>query len=177
MKDPRTFLIVGAGLAGAKAAQTLREEGFDGDVVLFGEEPERPYERPPLSKGLLLGTVARDTVFVHEAGWYAEHDIDLRTGVGVGAIDRAARQVELADGQRISYDALLLATGSTPRSLDVPGASLDGVLKLRTLSDSDQIASVLVAGAHIVVVGAGWIGLEVAAAASSPIQPAPTTTM
>src|SRR5690349_13217230 len=113
MKDPRTFLIVGAGLAGAKAAQTLREEGFDGEVVLFGEEPERPYERPPLSKGLLLGTVGRETAFVHDAGWYAEHDVDLRTGVGVGAIDRAARQVELDDGQRISYEALLLATGST----------------------------------------------------------------
>jgi len=140
MKDPRTFVIVGAGLAGAKAAQTLRDEGFDGDVVLLGEEPERPYERPPLSKGLLLGTADRETVFVHEAGWYAEHDVDLRTGVGVAAIDRAARQVELADGQRIRYDALLLATGSTPRPLDVPGSYLDGVQQLRTLADSDRIA-------------------------------------
>jgi 3-phenylpropionate/trans-cinnamate dioxygenase ferredoxin reductase subunit len=165
MNDPRTFVIVGAGLAGAKAAQTLRDEGFDGDVVLLGEEPERPYERPPLSKDLLLGTADRETVFVHPAGWYTDHDVDLRTGVGVAAIDRAARQVELADGQRIGYDALLLATGSTPRPLDVPGAYLDGVLQLRTLADSDQIAAALVNGARLVVVGGGWIGLEVAAAA------------
>jgi 3-phenylpropionate/trans-cinnamate dioxygenase ferredoxin reductase subunit len=133
--------------------------------VLFGEEPERPYERPPLSKGLLLGTAGRDTVFVHEAGWYPDHGVDLRTGVRVGAVNRDARQVELADGQRIGYDALLLATGSAPRPLDVPGANLDGVLQLRTLPDSDLIAAALVDGAHIVVVGAGWIGLEVAAAA------------
>jgi 3-phenylpropionate/trans-cinnamate dioxygenase ferredoxin reductase subunit len=165
MSDPRVFMIVGAGLAGGKAAQTLREDGFDGDVVLLGQEPERPYERPPLSKGLLLGTAERETAFVHEAGWYAEHDVDLRTGVGVAAIDRTARQVELADGQRIGYDALLLATGSTPRPLDVPGAYLDGVLQLRTLPDSDRIAAALVDGAHLVMVGAGWIGLEVAAAA------------
>jgi 3-phenylpropionate/trans-cinnamate dioxygenase ferredoxin reductase subunit len=165
VRDPRVFVIVGAGLAGAKAAQTLREEGFGGEVVVFGEEPEPPYERPPLSKGLLLGKDERDRVFVHKDGWYAEHDVDLRTDVHVGAIDRAARQVELADGQRIGYDALLLATGSTPRPLDVPGAALDGVMQLRTLSDSDEIAAVLAPGAHIVVVGAGWIGLEVAAAA------------
>jgi 3-phenylpropionate/trans-cinnamate dioxygenase ferredoxin reductase component len=165
MKDPRVFVIVGAGLAGAKAAQTLREEGFVGDVVLLGEEPERPYERPPLSKGLLLGTAERDTVYVHEAGWYPDHDVDLRTGVEVRAIDRDARQVELADGQRIGYDAVLLTTGSTPRTLEVPGAHLDGVLQLRTLADSDRIAAALVDGAHLVIVGAGWIGLEVAAAA------------
>src|SRR4051794_17746808 len=132
MNQRRTFVIVGAGLAGAKAAQALREDGFDGDVVLLGQEPERPYERPPLSKSLLLGTADRETVFVHEAGWYAEQDVDLRTGVTVAAVDRAARQVELADGQRIGYDALLLATGSTPRPLDVPGGYLDGVLSLRT---------------------------------------------
>src|SRR5688500_15570567 len=114
MRDPRTFVIVGAGLAGAKAAQTLREEGFDGDVVLLGEEPERPYQRPPLSKGLLLGAAERETVFVHEAGWYAKHDVDLRTGVGVALIDRTSRQVESIDGQRIGYDTLLLATGSIP---------------------------------------------------------------
>jgi 3-phenylpropionate/trans-cinnamate dioxygenase ferredoxin reductase component len=165
MKDSRAFVIAGAGLAGAKAAQTLREDGFDGDVVLLGEEPERPYERPPLSKGLLLGTAERETVFVHEPNWYAEHNVDLRTGIGVAAIDRAARQVELADGQRVGYDALLLATGSTPRPLDVPGAYLDGVLKLRTLTDSDRIAAALVSGAKLVMVGGGWIGLEVAAAA------------
>jgi 3-phenylpropionate/trans-cinnamate dioxygenase ferredoxin reductase subunit len=165
MKDPRTFVIVGAGLAGATAAQTLRDEGFDGAIVLLGEEPERPYERPPLSKALLLGTADRESVFVHDPGWYDEHDVDLRTGVGVAVIDRAARKVELADGQRIGYDAVLLATGSTPRPLDVPGAFLDGVLQLRTLADSDRIAAALVDGAQLVVVGAGWIGLEVAAAA------------
>jgi 3-phenylpropionate/trans-cinnamate dioxygenase ferredoxin reductase subunit len=165
MKEPDVFVIVGAGLAGAKAAQTLRETGFGGEIVLLGEEPERPYERPPLSKGLLLGTADRETVFVHEAGWYAEHDVDLRTGVRAVAIDRAAQQVELGDGQRIGYDALLLTTGATPRPLDVPGADLDGVLQLRTLPDSDRIAAALVDGAHLVVVGAGWIGLEVAAAA------------
>jgi 3-phenylpropionate/trans-cinnamate dioxygenase ferredoxin reductase subunit len=165
MKDPRSLVIVGAGLAGAKAAQTLREDGFDGEVVLLGEEPERPYERPPLSKGLLLGTAERESVYVHERNWYTEHDVDLRTGTGVAVIDRAARQVELADGQRVGYDALLLATGSTPRPLDVPGAYLDGVLTLRTLTDSDRIAAALVDGAKLVMVGGGWIGLEVAAAA------------
>jgi 3-phenylpropionate/trans-cinnamate dioxygenase ferredoxin reductase component len=165
MKEPHVFVIVGAGLAGAKAAQTLRETGFGGEIVLFGEEPERPYERPPLSKGLLLGTAERESVFVHEADWYAEHDVDLRTGTRVTGIDRAARRVELAGGQRIGYDALLLATGATPRHLDVPGADLDGVLALRTLADSDRIAAALVDGGHLVVLGAGWIGLEVAAAA------------
>jgi 3-phenylpropionate/trans-cinnamate dioxygenase ferredoxin reductase subunit len=165
MKDPRVLVIVGAGLAGAKAAQALREEGFAGDVVLLGEEHEEPYERPPLSKDLLLGAVARNTVFVHEPRWYAEHDVDLRTGVRVSAIDLTDRQVELADGQGVGYDALLLATGSEPRQLEVPGAHLDGVLQLRTLSDSDRIAAALLDGAHLVVVGAGWIGLEVAAAA------------
>jgi 3-phenylpropionate/trans-cinnamate dioxygenase ferredoxin reductase subunit len=165
MKERDVFVIVGAGLAGAKAAQTLRETGFDGEIVLLGEEPVRPYERPPLSKGLLLGTAERETVFVHEAGWYAEHDVDLRTGVRATAIDRAARKVQLGDGQRIGYEALLLATGATPRPLDVPGADLDGVLQLRTLPDSDRIAAELVDGARLVVIGAGWIGLEVAAAA------------
>jgi 3-phenylpropionate/trans-cinnamate dioxygenase ferredoxin reductase subunit len=165
MKEPHVFVIVGAGLAGAKAAQTLRETGFGGEVVLLGEEPERPYERPPLSKGLLLGTAERESVFVHEAGWYAAHGVDLRTGTRVTAIDRAARQVELAGGLRIGYDALLLATGAAPRRLAVPGADVDGVLALRTLADCDRIAAALVDGGHLVVVGAGWIGLEVAAAA------------
>jgi 3-phenylpropionate/trans-cinnamate dioxygenase ferredoxin reductase subunit len=165
MKEPHVFVIVGAGLAGAKAAQTLRETGFGGEIVLLGEEPERPYERPPLSKGLLLGTAERESVFVHEAGWYVTHDIDLRTDTRVTGVDRVARQVELDDGKRIGYDALLLATGATPRRLDVPGADLGGILSLRTLADSDRIAAAVAEGAHLVVVGAGWIGLEVAAAA------------
>jgi 3-phenylpropionate/trans-cinnamate dioxygenase ferredoxin reductase subunit len=161
----RPFVIVGAGLAGAKAAQTLRDEGFHGPVVLIGEEPERPYERPPLSKGLLLDSAGRDTVYVHDAGWYDDHDVDLRTGVRIAGIDRSAREVESADGQRIGYEKLLLATGSRARTLPVPGADLNGVLRLRTLDDSDRIAAALVDGSAIVIVGAGWIGLEVAAAA------------
>jgi 3-phenylpropionate/trans-cinnamate dioxygenase ferredoxin reductase subunit len=158
-------VIVGAGLAGAKAAQTLRGEGFDGRLVLIGDEPDRPYERPPLSKDLLLGKAARESVYVHDPAWYARHDIDLRTGARATAIDRAGSHVELADGQRVTYDKLLLATGSRPRALPVPGAGLAGVLRLRTLADCDRLADALVEGANLVVVGAGWIGLEVAAAA------------
>jgi NADPH-dependent 2,4-dienoyl-CoA reductase/sulfur reductase-like enzyme len=163
--DQTTHVIVGAGLAGAKAAQTLREEGFDGPIVLLGAEPERPYERPPLSKALLLGAVEQSSVYVHEAEWYHANNVDIRTNTHVTAIDRSARQVELADGQRIGYHRLLLATGSTPRALPVPGADLEGVLQLRTLADSDRIAKSLSDDAHIVIIGAGWIGLEVAAAA------------
>jgi 3-phenylpropionate/trans-cinnamate dioxygenase ferredoxin reductase component len=165
MGDRRTFVIVGAGLAGATAAETLREQGFTGRVVLIGSEPERPYERPPLSKGLLLGTAERDTVYVHDAGWYAGHDVELRTDSRVTALDRAARRVRLADGEEIEYEKLLIATGATPRSLPVPGVDLDGVLYLRTLADADRIAENVVDGTRLVVIGAGWIGLEVAAAA------------
>ncbi|MBQ0897690.1 FAD-dependent oxidoreductase [Micromonospora sp. U56] len=165
MTQQRPFVIVGAGLAGARAAQTLREEGFDGKIVLFGEETERPYERPALSKGLLLRTSERDSVYVHDAGWYADHDVDLRTGTRVTALDRRSREVTVADGQRFPYDRLLLATGSRARTLPIPGAHLDGVLRLRTLADSDRISDALVDGAKVVIVGAGWIGLEVAAAA------------
>jgi 3-phenylpropionate/trans-cinnamate dioxygenase ferredoxin reductase subunit len=161
MTTQRTFVIVGAGLAGAKAAETLRTEGFDGRVVLIGAESERPYERPPLSKGLLLGTADRDSPYVHEAGWYAAHDVELRTGTTVTGIDRAAHTVETADGGPIGYDRLLLATGASPREL--PGAA--GLPTLRTLADSDRIAATVHAGTRLVVVGAGWIGLEVAAAA------------
>ncbi|MEU4712218.1 FAD-dependent oxidoreductase [Micromonospora purpureochromogenes] len=165
MTQQRPFVIVGAGLAGARAAQTLREEGFDGRIVLFGEETERPYERPALSKGLLLRTSERDSVYVHDAGWYADHDVDLRTDTRVTALDRRSRQVTVADGQRFPYDRLLLATGSRARTLPIPGGHLDGVLRLRTLADSDRISDALVDGANVVIVGAGWIGLEVAAAA------------
>ncbi len=161
----RTFVIVGASLAGGKAAETLRNEGFDGRVVLIGAEPERPYERPPLSKDLLLGKGSREQVFLHPAEWYAEHDIELLTSTRVAAIDRTAREVELASGERVGYDALLLSTGSQVRRLDAPGADANGVLYLRTLADSERIGAALREGARLVVVGAGWIGLEVAAAA------------
>ncbi len=159
------FVIVGAGLAGAKAAETLRAENAECRIVLIGEEPDRPYERPPLSKEQLLGTKARDEAYVHPAQWYAENNIDLRTGIRVEAIDRNSSTVALAGGESIPYDRLLLTTGSSPRRLGVPGSNLDGVLYLRTIVESDRIASALVEGAHIVIIGAGWIGLEVAAAA------------
>jgi 3-phenylpropionate/trans-cinnamate dioxygenase ferredoxin reductase subunit len=161
------FVIVGAGLAGAKAAETLRGEGFKGQIVLIGEEAVRPYERPPLSKAHLLGTAGLDTAFVHDPDWYAAHDVELRTGTAVESIDRADRAVVLAGGDRVHYDRLLLATGSSPRKLDVPGADLGGVFYLRTMADSENLAKRLVDGAQVVVIGGGWIGLEVAAAARS----------
>ncbi|AQU66392.1 NAD(P)/FAD-dependent oxidoreductase [Streptomyces niveus] len=159
------FVIVGAGLAGAKAAETLREEGFDGPIALLGEESERPYERPPLSKGYLQGKEERETAFVHPSGWYAEHDVDLRLGTTVTAIDPAAHEVALADGSRVGYAKLLLTTGSSPRRLSLPGADLDGVLQLRRFADSDRIKETFGSASRVVVIGAGWIGLETAAAA------------
>jgi 3-phenylpropionate/trans-cinnamate dioxygenase ferredoxin reductase subunit len=132
-------VIAGASLAGAKAAQTLREEGFDGPLLLVGDETERPYGRPPLSKDYLLGKVERETIYVHPPWWYAEHGVDLRLGVRVTGVDPAAHEVRLADGSRAGYAKLLLATGSSPRRLPVPGADLSGVFYLRRVADSDQI--------------------------------------
>jgi 3-phenylpropionate/trans-cinnamate dioxygenase ferredoxin reductase subunit len=158
------YVIVGGGLAGAKAAETLREEGFDGDVVLFGSEHERPYERPPLAKGFLLGKDTRDSVFVHPPQWYAEHRVDLRTGVEVAMIDPAAHLATF-DGGTIAYDKLLLATGAHARRIDIPGAGLDNVRYLRTLPESEALRAGFTPDARVVIVGAGWIGLEAAAAA------------
>jgi NADPH-dependent 2,4-dienoyl-CoA reductase/sulfur reductase-like enzyme len=159
------FVIVGAGLAGAKAAETLRTEGFGGRIMLIGEEPDRPYERPPLSKAQLIGTAPRDSAYVHDADWYPSNEVDLQTGRRVEYIDRATRTVTRDDGRVVPYDKLLLATGSAPRRLSVAGADLAGVHYLRTLPDADRLARSLVDGARVVVIGAGWIGLEVAAAA------------
>jgi 3-phenylpropionate/trans-cinnamate dioxygenase ferredoxin reductase subunit len=159
------MVIVGGGLAGAKAAETLRAEGYDGDVILVCAEAERPYERPPLSKGYLLGADERDSAFVHPKGWYDEHDVELRLSTRASAVDAAARVVELVGGERLRYDKLLLTTGSIPRRLDVPGADSDGILYLRELPDADRIRAALTSGGRIVVIGAGWIGLEVASAA------------
>jgi NADPH-dependent 2,4-dienoyl-CoA reductase/sulfur reductase-like enzyme len=160
-----SYVIAGASLAGAKAAETLRDEGFDGDIVLIGAEAERPYERPPLSKGYLLGSDARDSVYVHATEWYAEHGVDLREGVTVTAIDRGARTVATSSGAQVSYDKLLLATGASPRRLDFPGSDREEVLYLRTIADSDRLRSAFQPGTRVVVAGAGWIGLETAAAA------------
>ena len=162
--DP-TYLIVGASLAGAKAAETLRSEGFSGRVILLGAETERPYERPPLSKGYLLGKDDKSVIYVHEEGWYTDHDVDLRLGVTVSSVDPAGRTVTTADGGTVEYDRLLLTTGASPRQLKVPGAGRDGVLYLRTVADSERLATALRGGGRVVIAGAGWIGLEVAAAA------------
>jgi 3-phenylpropionate/trans-cinnamate dioxygenase ferredoxin reductase component len=165
MSGSSTYVIVGASLAGAKAAEALREEGFGGPVVLIGDEAERPYERPPLSKDYLLGKAERETIYVHPAAWYADHGVELRLGVPVTGIDRAAREVTLADGSRIGYARLLLATGSSPRRLPVPGAEAGGVLYLRRVGDSDQIKAAFQSASRVAVIGAGWIGLETTAAA------------
>src|SRR5262249_20977615 len=149
---------------GAKAAEGLREKGFAGRVVLVGEETERPYERPPLSKGYLLGTAPRDTAFLHEMAWYAEHDIELLLGVRATNLDTAAHTVTLDGYEPLRYDKLLLATGSRVRHLDVPGTDLRGVRTLRTLPEADALVDHIHQPARVVVVGPGWIGLETAAA-------------
>jgi 3-phenylpropionate/trans-cinnamate dioxygenase ferredoxin reductase subunit len=158
-----TFVIVGAGLTGAKAAETLRAEGFGGRLLLLGEEAERPYERPPLSKAYLRGEADRDSLYVHQEGFYAAHDIELRTSTSVRSIAPAARRLELATGERIGYDRLLLASGAAPRRLPVPGADLAGVHYLRSRRDADSLAAAAADAERVVVVGTGWIGSEAAA--------------
>ena len=119
MPGQPAYVIIGASLAGARAAETLRQEGFDGAVVLIGTEEERPYERPPLSKGYLLGKDPRDSVFVHAEGWYSEHYIDLRRGATVTSIDRSARRLDLAIGEPVRYDRLLITTGASPPGMSI----------------------------------------------------------
>ena len=165
MTSDQTHIIVGASLAGAKAAETLREEGFDGRVVLIGAEEERPYERPPLSKDYLRGEVGREKVYVHDEGFYAEHDIELRLGRTAVVLDTSNGELELDGGERLRYDRLLLTTGAEPRRLSIPGSELDGVLYLRSVGDSDTLRERLDRSGAVVVVGAGWIGAEVAASA------------
>jgi 3-phenylpropionate/trans-cinnamate dioxygenase ferredoxin reductase subunit len=160
-----TYVFVGGGLAGAHAVEALRSEGVTGRVVLIGDEHDHPYERPPLSKDYLAGKSAREKLLVHEPDWYPRNEVELILGVRVTALDRAGRAVELADGTRLGYDRLLLTTGSVPRKLRVPGTDLAGVHYLRRIGDSDGIRAAIAGGGPLVVIGGGWIGLEVAAVA------------
>jgi 3-phenylpropionate/trans-cinnamate dioxygenase ferredoxin reductase component len=159
----RVFVVIGANLCGGTVVQTLRQEGFDGRIVLVGEEPELPYERPPLSKEYLRGEQPLDRLFLQPPSWYEQNDVELRLGIRATGVDPAERTIELSDGERLDYDALLLATGGRPRRL--PGEPLERVLYLRVIGDSDRVRSQLVSGRRVVVVGAGFIGAEVAASA------------
>jgi 3-phenylpropionate/trans-cinnamate dioxygenase ferredoxin reductase subunit len=165
MNTKPNFIIVGGGMAGAIAAQTLREEGFDGKITLVGQEQHAPYERPPLSKDYLQGKADRDSIFVQPEPWYAEHAVELRLGSGVTSLDPTSRVLTTATGTQLSYDKLLLATGSKPRRLGVSGADLDGVYYLRNVEDSERLKIEFSQAKRVVIVGAGWIGLETAAAA------------
>lgn len=165
MTTTQTFVTIGAGLAATTAADALRTEGFDGRIVMLSNEHVHPYDRPPLSKDYLQGKSDRDTIFLHPDDWYEQQHIDLRLDVQVTTLDRSDRQVHLAGGERIGYDKLLLATGSAPRRVDVPGAEFDNVLYLRRLDDCEAMKTAFSAANRVVIIGAGWIGLETAAAA------------
>jgi 3-phenylpropionate/trans-cinnamate dioxygenase ferredoxin reductase subunit len=159
------FVVVGGGLAGARAVETLRAEGFEGSLVLVGAERHLPYERPPLSKAVLAG---RDDVAVatlHDQSWYAERNVELRLTATATNLDTAGRNLTLDDGSQIAYDALLLATGSSARRLGIPGAELEGVRYLRTIDDSLALLDRFRSQPRVVIVGAGWIGLETASGA------------
>jgi 3-phenylpropionate/trans-cinnamate dioxygenase ferredoxin reductase subunit len=160
-----TFVIVGGGLAGAKAAEALRDNGFDGEIILFGAEEHLPYERPPLSKDYLADKKALPDFTVDPEDWYREHDVDLRLGTEVTSIDRLTHSVGFDEGHHQGYDKLLLATGSSSRRPPIPGGDAGGVHYLRTVDDASDLLAVLTEGARLAVVGAGWIGLEVAASA------------
>ncbi len=161
---PRTFVIVGANLAGGRAAEALRSGGTDGRIVLVGEEPDLPYERPPLSKEVVRGEVASDSVFLRSTEWYTDQQIELRLGVRATTIDPSG-SIGLDDGSTLGFDACLLATGGRVRTLDVPGADLPGVHYLRTLRDAVELGEAFAKGPRVVVIGAGFIGAEVAASA------------
>jgi 3-phenylpropionate/trans-cinnamate dioxygenase ferredoxin reductase component len=165
MAHPESIVIVGGGLAGAKGAEGLREQGFQGGLTVIGAEDQLPYERPPLSKSYLQGKSTLADAQVHNSEWYDDNSVDLRLATTVAAIRPGAREIELAGGETIGYGALLLATGSTPRRLPVPGADAAGILTLRRVEDSDAIRETFGADRRLAIIGGGWIGLEVAAAA------------
>jgi len=161
------MVIIGAGHAGGRAAEAMRQAGFAGEIVLMGEEAHVPHERPPLSKELLIGEEGAEKTFLHPPDYYAENDIDLRLGTRVDAIDRHGHAVVLADGGRVGYDKLLIATGARVRRIDCPGADLAGIHYIRTIDDTLALRPTLKEGVRVAVIGGGFIGLEVAAGARS----------
>jgi 3-phenylpropionate/trans-cinnamate dioxygenase ferredoxin reductase subunit len=163
--DVQRVVIVGGGLAGAKTAEALRDEGYAGSIVLFAAERHIPYDRPPLSKAYLKGEQSAEDGVVLPESWYADHDVDLRLGTAVTSVDADAHEVVATDGSRTAYDKLVLATGASPRRSDLPGADLGGVLYLRTVEDSERLRDAFQKDANVVIVGGGWIGLEAASAA------------
>ena len=165
MAGSPTFVIIGGGLAGAKGAEALRSKGFDGQVVLFGAEERLPYERPPLSKEFMAGKKTVEEFTVQPQSWYAEHDVDLKLGTEVTTLDRTAHMVAFNSGDHEHYDKLLLATGSRSRKPPIPGSDADGVYYLRTVDDATELLAQFTEGRRLAIIGAGWIGLEVAASA------------
>ncbi|MDJ0112821.1 FAD-dependent oxidoreductase, partial [Rhodococcus erythropolis] len=165
MSTNRRFVIVGGGLAGAKIAEALRDRDFDGEITVLSEEDHLPYERPPLSKEFFAGKKTLPEFTVHDGEWFRDHHIDLRPGTTATAIDPAAHTVSLPDGSTISYDKLALATGSRSRRLDIPGSDAEGVHYVRTVDQAAALLRTLAADKKLVVIGAGWIGLEIAASA------------
>ena len=165
MSTQQTFVIVGAGLAGAKAAEALRTNGFGGKVILIGDEAERPYDRPRCRRAICRAAPSGKRSTSIPPQWYVEHDIDLRLDTRVTEIDCAAHEVSTARAETLGYDKLLVATGSSPRRLTVPGADLDGVHYLRRVADSDALQAAFASAQRVAIIGAGWIGLETAAAA------------
>ncbi|MFC7472842.1 NAD(P)/FAD-dependent oxidoreductase [Dankookia sp. GCM10030260] len=164
-QDPPRIVIAGAGHAGGSAAAFLRQYGWKGAIVLVGEEPNAPYQRPPLSKAWLKGEATAESLALRPARFYAQQTIELRLGTRVGALDRTARQVTLSDGAVLGYDRLILALGARPRALPLPGAELAGVKALRGIADADALQAALGPGRRLAVIGGGYIGLEVAASA------------
>jgi len=160
-----TFAIAGGGLAGATAAEALRAEGFDGRVILIGDETERPYNRPPLSKEYLQGKSEKEKIYVHPERWYDDNGVELRLNCAATLIDVTGHQLTVQSGEQFEYDKLLLTTGSSPRHLKVTGGDLDGVLYLRRVADCEAIKAAFVTAKRVAIIGAGWIGLETAAAA------------
>lgn len=162
-----TYVTIGAGQTAAVAARNLRRRGFDGRIVLIGDEPYAPYQRPPLSKEFLTGAETEDTLWILRPSWVAENDVEILTGVTVTRVDSSSGTVEFADGAALSADAVLFATGGAPRTLPVPGPRPDLVHSLRTLDDAKRLAPLLAPGRRLAVIGAGFIGLEIAATATT----------